>query len=153
MRLRLIWIGKTKNVHIRGLFDDYLSRLENFTRCEITELRESGSRTEYKVLEEDSRNIVGAIRSDSPAVLLDVKGESWSSTELAQKLERWQVQGTKELTFIIGGHYGVLPNVKQLVTNSWSLSRLTFTHDMVRVLLIEQLYRAYTIIQGLPYHK
>jgi len=154
MRLRLIWVGKTKNEHVRALIGDYLKRLERFVRCEINELRESASADERTVIAEESRRIEGALRADSVTVLLDVEGRrEWSSPELAAQVERWQLEGKKEIVFIIGGHLGVTPELKAKAEVRWSLSRLTLTHEMARVVLVEQLYRAYTILHGLPYQK
>jgi 23S rRNA (pseudouridine1915-N3)-methyltransferase len=87
------------------------------------------------------------------AVLLDVKGEAISSLDLAGKLESWQNRGLKEISFLIGGANGVSREVAETVDISLSLSFLTFTHEMARVVLVEQLYRAYTIIKGFPYQK
>jgi 23S rRNA (pseudouridine1915-N3)-methyltransferase len=153
MYLRLIWVGKTKNEHLRALVDDYLGRLRHFVRCEVTELRESGARTEREGIEDESRRIIGALRSDAFVVLLDVEGREWSSTELAGEIEKWQMGGKKEVAFVIGGHSGVSKEVAERARLRWSLTRLTLTHEMARVVLAEQLYRAYTIIHGMPYQK
>src|SRR5918911_5626048 len=151
MRVRLVFVGKIRNEHVRALVDDYLARLVRFTRCEVTELRESAARDERAVLTEESRRIADALRANAFVVLLDVEGRQWSSTELAAELERWQTRGLKEVVFVIGGHLGVTPELKQRADVRWSLSRLTLTHELARVLLVEQLYRAYTITRGLPY--
>ena len=153
MHLRLIWVGKTKNEHLRALIDDYLGRLKRFVRSEVTELRESASRTEREGIEEEGRRIIGALHRDALLVLLDVEGREWSSAELASEIEKWQIAGRKEVAFVIGGHNGVSQEVVSHAHLRWSLSRLTFTHEMARVVLAEQLYRAYTIIHGLPYQK
>ena len=155
MRLRLIWVGKTKNEHIRALLTDYLQRLGRFVRCEVTELRESAGADERIILEEEGKRIAGALsRADCVTVLLDVGGRrEWSSPELAGQVESWGLEGKKEIVFIIGGHLGVAPELKAKADVRWSLSRLTLTHEMARVVLVEQLYRAYTIIHGLPYQK
>jgi len=153
MLLRLIWVGKTKNEHLRALADDYLGRLRRFVRTEITEVRESGARTPREGIEDEGRRIQGAFRPDTFIILLDVEGREWSSTELAEKIERWQTEGRKEVAFIIGGHNGVSKELVSRADLRWSLSRLTLTHEMARVVLAEQLYRAYTIVHGLPYQK
>ncbi len=154
MRLRLIWVGKTKNGHVRALLTDYLQRLGRFCRCEVMELRESAGADDRVVVEKESKRIAEALRSDSVTVLLDVEGRrEWSSQELAAQVERWQLEGKKEIAFIIGGHLGVAPELKTKADVRWSLSRLTLTHEMARVVLVEQLYRAYTILHGLPYQK
>ena len=153
MRLRIIWVGKTKNEHLRALCDDYLGRLKRFVRCEVAELRESGARTEREGIEEESKRIIGALHSEALVVLLDIAGRQWSSTQLAAEVERWQSSGRKEVIFVIGGHNGVSKDVVTRAGTRWSLSRLTLTHEMARVVVAEQLYRAYTIVHGLPYQK
>jgi 23S rRNA (pseudouridine1915-N3)-methyltransferase len=153
MRVRLIWVGRTRDAHLRALVDEYLKRLARFVRCELTELRESAARTEREGIEDEAERIISALRPEAFAVLLDVEGTEWGSRELAAQIERWQLRGTKEVAFIIGGPYGVSDKVLERANLRWSLSRLTLTHEMARVVLIEQLYRAYTIIHGLPYQK
>jgi 23S rRNA (pseudouridine1915-N3)-methyltransferase len=153
MLLRLIWVGKTKNEHLRALVDDYLGRLRRFVRCEVAELRESSARTKREGIEDEGKRIIGALRSGSLVVLLDVEGRDWSSIELAGEVEKWQTVGKREVAFVIGGHNGVSQEVAARADLRWSLSRLTLTHEMARLLLAEQLYRAYTIIHGLPYQK
>ncbi|MDQ3755673.1 MAG: 23S rRNA (pseudouridine(1915)-N(3))-methyltransferase RlmH [Acidobacteriota bacterium] len=154
MRLRLIWVGKTRNEQLRALVDEYLQRLGRFVRCEVTELRESEAGNERAVLEEEGARIIGALRADALTALLDVEGrQQWSSPELAAQIENWQARGVREVAFVIGGHLGVAQAVKERANVRWSFSRLTLTHEMSRVVLAEQLYRAFTIIRGLPYQK
>lgn len=152
--MRLIWIGRTKNEHLRALVDEYLKRLNRFTPCEVAELREGAGRdAACEVRAEEGARILQALRPGELTVLLDVEGRQWSSPELAAEIENWQARGTKAVAFVIGGHYGVAPEVKARADIRWSLSRLTLTHEMARVVLAEQLYRAYTIMRGLPYQK
>jgi 23S rRNA (pseudouridine1915-N3)-methyltransferase len=153
MRFRLIWVGKTRNEHLRALVEDYLARLGRFVRTEVTELRESSARTEREGIEDEGRRIIGALREDAFLVLLDVAGREWGSIELASEVEKWQTTGKREVAFVIGGHGGVSQAVAARAHVRWSLSHLTLTHEMARVVLTEQLYRAYTIIHGLPYQK
>ena len=153
MRLRFVWVGKTRDAHVRALVEEYLKRLVHFVRFEISEVREGTQKTEREGIEVEGRRIKDALRADSFVVLLDLEGRAWSSTELATEVERWQVTGTKEVAFVIGGPSGVADEVKKRADVRWSLSRLTLTHEMARVILVEQVYRAYTIIHGLPYQK
>lgn len=153
MRFRFIWVGKTKNEHIRALVDDFVKRLERFVRCEMTLLEPSRAQAAAEGIEDESRRILSALRNDALTILLEVEGREWSSPALAAEVERWQNAGTKEVAFIIGGHNGVSGEVAARAQLRWSLSRLTLTHEMARVLLVEQLYRAYTIIHGWPYQK
>jgi 23S rRNA (pseudouridine1915-N3)-methyltransferase len=153
MIFRLVWVGKTRNEHLRALAEDYLDRLRRFVRCEVKELRESAARTEREGIEDEGRRIIGALHRDALVVLLDVEGREWSSTALAAEIEKWQNAGAKEVSFVVGGHNGVSREVTERAHVRWSLTRLTLTHEMARVVLAEQLYRAYTIIHGLPYQK
>ncbi|HMF57835.1 MAG TPA: 23S rRNA (pseudouridine(1915)-N(3))-methyltransferase RlmH [Pyrinomonadaceae bacterium] len=153
MRLRVVWVGKTKDERLRSLAGEYLKRLSRFTRCEVSEVAAAKSSGEREGIEEEGKRILSGLRANTFAVLLDVEGREWSSTALAAEIERWQLAGRKEVAFIIGGHNGVSREVAERADARWSLSRLTLTHEMVRVLLAEQLYRAYTIIHGLPYQK
>lgn len=153
MRLRLIWTGKTRDARLRELQLDYEKRLSHFARCEIVEIRERASAGTKAGIDRDSKSISDRLSNGAVAVLLDPEGSNWSSPELAAQIQRWENQGTKEVVFIVGGPHGVSPELTARVQQRWSLTRLTMTHEMVRVVLLEQLYRAYTIIHGLPYQK
>jgi 23S rRNA (pseudouridine1915-N3)-methyltransferase len=153
MRLRFVWPGKTREPHLRALGEDYLKRLARFVRCEVTELRQTVSGEPRVGIGKDSQRISDALRSGTVTVLLDREGSEWTSEELAAQVQRWQSAGTKEVNFVVGGPYGVSPELSAAADKRWSLSRLTFTHEMARVLLLEQLYRAYAIVYGLPYQK
>jgi 23S rRNA (pseudouridine1915-N3)-methyltransferase len=86
-------------------------------------------------------------------VLLDPNGKEWTSRQLADEVQRWNGNGVKEVAFIVGGPRGVTRELSGSMDLHWSLSRLTFTHELARVLVVEQVYRAYTIVHGLPYQK
>lgn len=153
MRLRVIWTGKTKDARLRELQLDYGKRLSHFTRCEIVEIREHAGGGNKAGIDKDSRSISDRLSNGGVTVLLDPEGSDWSSPELAAQIQRWENQGTKEVAFIVGGPQGVSSELAARAQQRWSLSRLTLTHEMARVVLLEQLYRAYTIIHGLPYQK
>jgi len=146
MRIRFIWPGKTKDEHLRALVAEYLKRLSRFVRCEMIETRESE-------LEKESRRLLDAIPDGSLMVLLDVKGREWSSTELAAEVSRWENDAIKGVAIVIGGPEGVSAEVSARAQRRWRLSPLTLTHEMARVITVEQIYRAYTINRGLPYQK
>ena len=146
MRFRFVWVGKTKDKNWRALQEEYLRRLLHFVRFEIVELRDEGAETE-------SKRILEKVNQSNFVCLLDVKGRSVSSHELAGKIENWQNRGFKEIAFVIGGADGVASEVVERADFSLSLSLLTFTHETARVVLIEQLYRAFTIIKWFPYQK
>jgi len=152
MRLRIIWTGKTRDARLRALVDDYAERLSHFVRCEVTELRELG-RTDKSGIDKETKRISDALRPGAVTVLLDPEGVEWTSPELAAQVRNWEGSGIKEVAFVIGGPNGLASDFKARADKRWSMSRLTLTHEMARVLLFEQLYRAYTIIHGLPYQK
>ena len=152
MRFRIIWTGKTRDPRLRALIDDYSERLSHFVRCEVTELKESGSEDKAGI-DRDTKRISDALRPGAVTVLLDPEGTEWTSQQVAEQVKGWEGSGIKEVAFVIGGPREVSPDFVTRVNKRWSLSRLTLTHEMARVLLIEQLYRAYTIVHGLPYQK
>lgn len=146
MKFRFLWVGKTKNKYWRALQENYYQRLSYFVKCEIIELKDSNKESESKL-------ILEKLNPNDFVCLLDVRGKAVSSAELAQLIEKWQNQAIKEITFVIGGAEGVSPGVVEKAHYSLSLSFLTFTHEMTRVILLEQLYRAFTIMRGFPYQK
>jgi 23S rRNA (pseudouridine1915-N3)-methyltransferase len=152
MKLRFIWPGKTKDERLRSLIDEYTKRLSRFTRCEVVEVKESRTR-DAAAINKESLRIFEAIGNSTLAVLLDLNGREWSSQELASQVQRWENEAVKELAIVIGGPEGLPPEVQARGDVRWRLTRLTLTHEMARVLAVEQLYRAYAINRGLPYQK
>lgn len=146
MRFRFVWIGKTRNKNWLTLQEDYVQRLSHFVKIEIVELKDAGKEIEGKL-------ILEKLNQSQFVCLLDVKGRSVSSPALAAEIEKWQNRGLKEVVFIIGGAEGVASEVVEKADYSLSLSFMTLTHEMARVVLLEQLYRAFTIIKGYPYQK
>jgi len=152
MRIRFIWPGKTKDEHLRALLAEYLKRLQRFVRCEVIETRDfSGS--DRARIEKESAALLTATADSSLVMLLDVDGREWNSQELAEQVRRWENDSVKEITIVIGGQDGVSVEVAARAQKKWRLSRLTLTHEMARVLAVEQIYRAYTINRGMPYQK
>lgn len=150
MKFRFIWVGKTKNKHWKALQEDYLERLSHFVKYEIVEIKDAAGRGQKEI---EGKRIIDNLNPNTFVVLLDVAGKPASSHELARQVDKWQIDGMKEVTFIIGGAEGVSDEVAGTASNMLSLSFLTFTHEMARVVLVEQLYRAYSIIKGFPYQK
>ncbi len=146
MKFRFVWVGKTRDKNWQALQTEYLQRLSHFVKYEITELRD-------ETVESESKRILEKVNQSQFVCLLDVKGQAVSSFDLAGKIEIWQNRGVKEVAFVIGGAEGVAAAVVEKADFSLSLSLLTFTHETARVILAEQLYRAFTIIKGFPYQK
>lgn len=150
MRFRFVWVGKTKDKNYRALQDDYLKRLSHFVKCDIVEVRDGSGEA---ARETEGNRILEKLNPNAFVCLLDVGGKGLSSTDLAAQVERWQNAGLKEIALIIGGADGVSAAVAEKADFKVSLSFLTFTHEMARVVLLEQLYRAFMIIKGFPYQK
>lgn len=150
MKFRFIWVGKTKDKNWLALQNEYLQRLSHFVKCEVVEVRDARAQ-EGK--ETEGNRILEKVNQSSFVCLLDVKGRGISSHELAKEIEKWQNTGRNEIAFVIGGADGVSQEVAERADFRLSLSFLTFTHEMARVIVMEQLYRAYTIIKGFPYQK
>jgi 23S rRNA (pseudouridine1915-N3)-methyltransferase len=151
MKFKLVWVGKTKDRNWLALQNEYLQRLSHFVGCEIVEVRDGGTQPDIRKVE--GKRILEKVNQTSFVCLLDVQGRSLSSAELARELEKWQSAGHKEVSFVIGGADGVARDVAARANDVLSLSFLTFTHEMARVVLLEQLYRAFTIIKGFPYQR
>lgn len=150
MKFRFIWIGKTKEKNWKALQDEYLGRLSHFVKCEVIEIRDSAP---HETTEIEGKRFLELLNQKSFVCVLDVIGKPISSPELAKELEKWQTRGLKEITFIIGGADGISPHIRKNADFVLSLSFMTFTHEMARVVILEQLYRAYTILNGFPYQR
>ena len=150
MKFRFVWIGKTRDKNYRELQEEYLRRLSHFVKCEIVEIRDSAP---HDTKEIEGKRIIEKLNQNSFVCLLDVIGKGISSPDLAHEIEKWQNGGMKEVSFVIGGADGVSTEVAAKANFRLSLSFLTFTHEMARVVMLEQLYRAYTILKGYPYQK
>jgi len=153
VKLHFVWIGKTKDRRCAELIADYLDRIKRFAPHEVSELKEQGSGDEKRIIAAESAKLLDAIEKDDFVVVLDERGRAMSSPELAELIQKRQQAGTKRLAFVIGGFAGVSEEIRQRANLQFSLSQLTLTHELARVVLTEQIYRAFTILAGLPYHK
>ena len=154
MKTELILVGKTTNKHFVACIDDYVERIGHympFSTTVVPELRQTKSLTADQQKEREGELILQRLQPSDHVVLLDEHGSELRSVELAQWLQRKQ-QVARRLVFVIGGPYGFSPAVYARANEQLSLSRLTFSHQMVRLVFVEQLYRACTIITGEPYH-
>ena len=144
--------GLGREDYLRALLAEYLKRVQRFVRCEVIETRDfSGS--DRARIEKESAALLAAITDSSLMMLLDVDGSEWNSQELAEQVRRWENDSVIEIAIVIGGQDGVSSEVAERAQKKWLLSRLTLTHEMARVLAVEQIYRAYTINRGMPYQK
>ena len=153
MKLRVVWIGKTRSKELSALIDDFLERLRRFVPAEIAEVRDPRSGDDKRQLAAEEERLLAALDSDDRVVVLDAAGQSWSSQQLAQFVSKHLGSDPRRLTFVIGGYGGMTEKVKARAERKWSLSPLTFTHEMTRLLVVEQLYRAMCILKNHPYSK
>ncbi len=156
MRITACWIGKTQNAHLKSLLLDYLERLRHLAAIEIIEVADFSRKRGLKgvaLLAAERAEIERLLPKDAHRVLLDESGRQFSSREFASWFENQQVRGIRELAFIIGGPEGVDSILSDQTDMKLSLGKMTWTHEMARVLLVEQLYRAVSILRNIPYHK
>lgn len=152
MRIRVFWEGKTKDAHLRALAADYTQRIAKFTEIVIEELPEtkkSRSQHAQKPSPAEARLLEKTARSTR--VFLDAEGAEWTSKEFALWLGDQGVHGTREIAFVVGAADGFSPPFRGHANILLSLSRMTLTHDWTRAMLLEQIYRAFTILRGFPY--
>ncbi|MDY3973535.1 MAG: 23S rRNA (pseudouridine(1915)-N(3))-methyltransferase RlmH [Veillonella caviae] len=157
MKFTIITIGKLKTAYLRDGVAEFVKRLGPYGGATIVELNESKQSSQdasqrAAIVEEEGQRVLKQIANKGFVVLLDVKGKSLSSEELAAKIQRLEVEGTSEMTFVLGGAFGVSKELRQRADLALSFSPMTFTHQMVRLLLVEQLYRACKINRNEPYH-
>ncbi len=154
MTISLLCIGKTDSKEISSLLENYEKRLRHYIRFERVELpdvkRKNLSPAQQKSAEADL--LLKKLSPSDQVILLDEKGKEFRSVEWSAQLESKMVQGTKRLVFVVGGPYGFDEQIYKRANSKMSLSRMTFSHQMVRLFFVEQLYRAFTIIRKEPYH-
>lgn len=151
MKITLITIGKIKKDPIKGLYEDYMKRLP--WKLQVIELEEKKQFVSPQRKEKEGELILQAIPEGAKVIALDEKGKDLTSPAFAKKIQDWQTHGTSHLVFIIGGADGLSQAVKDKADLMLCLGQMTWPHKMVRLLIIEQLYRAHTILTGHPYHK
>ncbi|MCR9181834.1 MAG: 23S rRNA (pseudouridine(1915)-N(3))-methyltransferase RlmH [Flavobacteriaceae bacterium] len=155
MKIKLIAIGKTDNLHLQQLIDEYSKRLGFYISFEIQiiqDLKNTKSLSEIQQKEKEGNLILKQIDPSDDVILLDENGKSYTSIDFSDFLQKKMNSGIKNLIFIIGGPYGFSPEMYQRANGKIALSSMTFSHQMVRLFFIEQLYRGFTILKNEPYH-
>lgn len=157
MKIKFYWIGPTKDKRILSLEDEYLSRIQNFIPAEITaisELKKSDPRSRSSQLAREGKKLLASIPKGARIIALDERGSRFSSRQMAAWMENVTSQGgTNEISFVAGGYWGIPEEILRQADQKISLSRMTFPHELARVLLLEQVFRSFSINRGLPYHK
>ncbi|NLL41823.1 MAG: 23S rRNA (pseudouridine(1915)-N(3))-methyltransferase RlmH [Firmicutes bacterium] len=159
MNVQIVAVGKIREKFVDLGLKEYSKRIVRYGRLEIVEVREesfseplSDKQTE-EILRREGERILAAIKPRSFVFALDRLGESWSSEELAAEFQRQAVHGISQLVFVIGGSLGLDPRVVSRADAALSFSAFTFPHQLMRLILLEQIYRAFTIVAGERYHK
>ena len=159
MKIKIVTVGKLKEKYLKDGIAEYFKRISRFAAVEMIELadektpdRASDSENE-KILNLEGNRILTKIGDREFVVVLAIEGKTLSSEEFSKQLEQASINGYSTLTFVIGGSLGLSPQVKNRANLSLSFGRLTLPHQLMRLVLVEQIYRAFTIQQGSPYHK
>ena len=159
MKIKIVTVGKLKEKYLKDGIAEYSKRISRFAAVEMIELadektpdRASDSENE-KILDLEGNRILSKIGDREFVVVLAIEGKTLSSEEFSKQLEQASINGYSTLTFVIGGSLGLSPQVKKRANLSLSFGRVTLPHQLMRLVLVEQIYRAFTIQQGSPYHK
>ena len=155
MKITLLTVGKTDKDWVRQGLDIYVSRLKHyipFGIVEIPELKNVSALSKEQIKNKEGELILKNIRPTDEVILLDERGKQYTSVELAKIIQDKISYAGKDIVFIIGGAYGFSEAVYQRAGSKLSLSKMTFSHQMVRAIFVEQIYRAFTIMRGEPYH-
>ncbi len=156
MKIKIIALGKIKEKFLKDGIDEFLKRLSPYTSLEIVELNPVEIKDENltkKALDEEGANILSHIKEDSFVITMEILGKQLSSEEFAYKIKEITMNGTSELVFVIGSSCGISDKVSQRANFKLSMSKMTFLHQFARLILVEQIYRAFKILNGEKYHK
>ena len=146
MKIKICAIGRLKEKFLVDGVGEYLKRLKPFAKIEVAEI------PECRTLEEEGTKLLAQVLRESFVIVLDVAGEMLSSEKFAEKIAALNLHGVSDITFIIGGAFGLSEEVRRAADFRLSFSPMTFTHQFARLILVEQIYRAFKIIRGEPYH-
>ncbi len=155
MKITLLTMGKTDKKWVKEGIEIYSSRLKHyipFAITEIPELKNMSSFSKEQIKTKEAEVILKYIKSDEDLILLDERGKEFNSIQFSKQIENKISLSNKNITFLIGGAYGFSDSIYNRANGKISLSKMTFSHQMIRILFVEQLYRAFTIIKGEPYH-
>lgn len=155
MNIKLLAIGKTDNKSLQALIDDYTKRLTFYIKFDmeiIPDIKNAKNLSENQQKEKEGEMILSKINTTDQLILLDENGKSFTSMGFSEELQKKMNSGIKTLVFVIGGPYGFSEEVYKKANGKISLSEMTFSHQMIRLFFIEQLYRGFTILKNEPYH-
>lgn len=152
MKFELFFIGKTTDKYLNEGIEHYLKRLQHYLPISVQMITPSTQSNKTKVLQEEAEAMLSKISSRDLVIILDENGQQITSVELAGKLQKWMLESYSKVIFVTGSAYGFSETIKARANYTLSASRFTFTHQMIRLILVEQLYRAMTIVRNESYH-
>ncbi|UKN01231.1 23S rRNA (pseudouridine(1915)-N(3))-methyltransferase RlmH [Paracrocinitomix mangrovi] len=155
MKIKIIAVGKTHKSFLVDGEKEYEGRLKHYIKLEqvvIPDIKNAKNKTEEQLKIEEGQMILQHVEKGGILVLLDEKGKQYSSVEFSKWLQNKMNQGVRHITFVVGGPYGFSDEVYEAAQEKLSLSKMTFSHQMIRMLFLEQLYRGFSILKGEPYH-
>lgn len=159
MKITLITVGKIKEKYLKDAIAEYSKRLSRYCKLEIIEVTDektpdqSSEAVDNAIRDKEGERILKHIRDDMYVITLEIAGKMLTSEELAEKIENLGIQGSSSIAFVIGGSIGLGSEVLKRSDYALSFSKMTFPHQLMRVILLEQVYRSFRIINGEPYHK
>lgn len=159
MKITCVVVGKIKEKYFTDAIKEYSKRLSRYCKLEIVELADektpdgASAAEELAIREKEGERILKALKDDAYVIALAIEGKMLDSVELSRKIESLGVGGVSHIAFVIGGSLGLAPAVMKRADYALSFSRMTFPHQLMRVVLLEQLYRSYRIMKNEPYHK
>ncbi|REJ82302.1 MAG: 23S rRNA (pseudouridine(1915)-N(3))-methyltransferase RlmH [Bacteroidetes bacterium] len=152
MKCELIFVGKTSEKYLKEGIEIYISRLRHYLNVSVSYIQASQAADTSRGREEESERIIRTIKPRDLIILLDEKGRELDSVQFAEQMQKWMSRGFARILFIAGGAYGFTDELRSKADFILSASKFTFTHQMVRLIIAEQLYRAMTIIRNESYH-
>lgn len=159
MKITVIAVGKIKEKFYRDAIEEYVKRLSRYCKLEIVQVEDektpdrAGTALDETVKHKEAERILKYFREDAFVIVLDIQGKAYDSEDFAREIDRLATMGISHIQFIIGGSLGLHEEVNKKADLKVSFSKMTFPHQLMRVILLEQVYRAYRIINGEPYHK
>jgi 23S rRNA (pseudouridine1915-N3)-methyltransferase len=159
MQITIIAVGKLKEKYLKMGIEEYVKRLSAYARMTIVEVADEkapenlSEKDKLLVKEKEGKRILAHIKNGQHVVALAIDGEMWSSEKLADKMDSWATYGKSSVAFVIGGSLGLSDEVLQRADEKLSFSKMTFPHQLIRLILLEQIYRGFKIMNGEPYHK
>lgn len=154
MKIKLLVVGKTSDNFLESLISNYIKRINYYVKFELIELNNLKIKkvSHNEIKKKEGNKILEKINKDDQVILFDERGKTYSSTDFSKFIENSLVISKKNIVFVVGGAYGFSENIYMRSNSTISLSKMTFSHQIIRLFIVEQLYRAFTIINDHPYH-